>query len=505
LKDDNTFGLVDDLSMTVYDGNRLRKVTDSAGDQSGSDVMEFKDGYTQPDEEYIYYSNGSLMADYNRNICMIKYNYLTLPQSVQFRYGHRIEYLYDAAGVRHRTRHREANHDLNLNYSNWSLAEPAESDILHTTVTDYVGNKIYKNGVLKVILTEEGYIEKENNMFNPYYYLKDHLGNNRIVMNSSGTVVQATNHYPSGTSIAEYPRRTDQGVQPYKFGGKELDRTNGLDFYDFEARAFDPTLMRFTTIDPLAEKYYNISPYAYCANNPLRYIDPTGLAYRPKKNEDGEYDGFEWVDDLEAYDENNVLKDGYFDKAILFVDNGTWTIGTYQKNKYVSFNIGSATATVYDYTETVNEDGTVTQTPNTSTYNAMTNPSNPDVFGTVAKNQLLQAVKHDHKGDYPALQMRTLKGSANIPAEGGANPSNGSKFVGGANIHKAGKSNVTGFSITEKGMLIPNPAIEPSWLRTTTNIYSGISEGCFLIDVNKWNAFMGHFPAGVGKIGVINK
>jgi RHS repeat-associated protein len=133
--------------------------------------------------------------------------------------------------------------------------------------------------VLKVILTEEGYMERENNMFNPYYYLKDHLGNNRIVMNSSGTVVQATNHYPSGTSIAEYPRRTDQGVQPYKFGGKELDRTHGLDFYDFEARAFDPTLMRFTTIDPLAEKYYSISPYAYCGNNPVNAIDPTGMDY----------------------------------------------------------------------------------------------------------------------------------------------------------------------------------------------------------------------------------
>jgi RHS repeat-associated protein len=147
--------------------------------------------------------------------------------------------------------------------------------------------------VLKVILTEEGYMERENNMFNPYYYLKDHLGNNRIVMNSSGTVVQATNHYPSGTLIAEYPRRTDQGVQPYKFGGKELDRTHGLDFYDFEARAFDPTLMRFTTIDPLAEKYYSISPYAYCGNNPVNRIDPTGM---------------DWVEDEEG---NAIWKEEY--------------------------------------------------------------------------------------------------------------------------------------------------------------------------------------------------
>jgi RHS repeat-associated protein len=105
--------------------------------------------------------------------------------------------------------------------------------------------------------------------------MKDHLGNNRIVMDASGAVKQATNYYPSGTTMAE--RQTDQGVQPYKYNAKELDRTNGLDFYDYEARMYDPVLMRFTTIDPMAEKYYSVSPYAYCNNNPVNRIDPSGL------------------------------------------------------------------------------------------------------------------------------------------------------------------------------------------------------------------------------------
>jgi RHS repeat-associated protein len=117
---------------------------------------------------------------------------------------------------------------------------------------------------------------KENNTYTHHYYLKDHLGSNRIAMNSSGTVVQVNNYYPSGTTMAELPRRTDQGVQPYKYNGKELDRTNGLDFYDYEARMYDPVLMRFTTIDPMAEKYYAISPLAYCANNPVNMKDPDG-------------------------------------------------------------------------------------------------------------------------------------------------------------------------------------------------------------------------------------
>jgi len=52
-----------------------------------------------------------------------------------------------------------------------------------------------------------------------------------------------------------------------------------LDSYDFLARTYDPILARFTTMDPLCEKYYSISPYAYCGNNPVRYIDPTGMSY----------------------------------------------------------------------------------------------------------------------------------------------------------------------------------------------------------------------------------
>ena len=150
---------------------------------------------------------------------MFKYNYLTLPQLVQFRYGHRIEYTYDASEMKRTVKYREANHDMN--YYTWDDREPAETDfqsVQHRK--DYTGNKVYENNQLKLILTENGYIErnKDTGAYHRYYYLKDHLGNNRIVMNSSGAVVQLTNYYPSGMVMAE--------------------------------------------------KYYWISPYTYCANNP---------------------------------------------------------------------------------------------------------------------------------------------------------------------------------------------------------------------------------------------
>ena len=67
-------------------------------------------------------------------------------------------------------------------------------------------------------------------------------------------------------------------VQPYKYTGKELDRENGLNWYDFHARMYDPTTVHTTTLDPLAEKYLSMSPYLWCGGNPVRFVDPTGMS-----------------------------------------------------------------------------------------------------------------------------------------------------------------------------------------------------------------------------------
>ena len=82
-----------------------------------------------------------------------------------------------------------------------------------------------------------------------------------------------THYYPYGGILS---RSTKQGVQKFKYNGKEFDTMHGLNMYDYGARQQDPTTGLFTSMDPLCEKYYNISPYSYCTRNPIRYVDPDG-------------------------------------------------------------------------------------------------------------------------------------------------------------------------------------------------------------------------------------
>ena len=107
-----------------------------------------------------------------------------------------------------------------------------------------------------------------------YYYRKDHLGNNREVWRANDKkTLQRTQYYPSGLPWAECENAE---AQPYKYNGKEFIEMHGYDTYDYGWRGLQAAIMRFNTIDPLVEKYYSISPYAYCANNPVKYVDPDG-------------------------------------------------------------------------------------------------------------------------------------------------------------------------------------------------------------------------------------
>ena len=267
----SSYGLIDNLTFTLA-GNQLSRVDDAAAASAYNGGFEFKDGVKQANE-YTYDSNGNLTKDLNKGISTITYNVLNLPNMVTFSDGSTIAYTYGADGTKLKTVHKTGS---------------------TTTTTDYCGNVVYENGVQKLLLTDEGYVTLSDSKY--HYYLKDHQGNNRVVINQSGTVEETNHYYPFGGVFA-----SSGNVQPYKYNGKELDAKKGLNWYDYGARHYDAALGRFTTVDPSAENYYSTSPFTYCLNNPLNYIDPLGTDTVDVKDVD--WNKFDPKKDVVALDE----------------------------------------------------------------------------------------------------------------------------------------------------------------------------------------------------------
>ena len=150
--------------------------------------------------------------------------------------------------------------------------------------TAYIDNKEYNTlkgnpalTTLQRVYNAEGYAQNITATTpNYYYYRQDHLGNNREVwLANTKKTVQSTQYYPCGLPWASIASDS-VGLQERKYNGKEFVEMHGYDTYDYGARGYYAAIGRFQTVDPLAEKYYSISPYAYCAGNPVRYVDIQG-------------------------------------------------------------------------------------------------------------------------------------------------------------------------------------------------------------------------------------
>ena len=138
------------------------------------------------------------------------------------------------------------------------------------------------------------------------FYVKDHLGNNRMVVHPSGTVEQVNNYYPYGGLMAN---STNHNQQRYKYNGKELDRMHGLDWYDYSARWMDAAIGRWHVMDPLCEKYYDVSPYSYCGGNPINRVDLHGdsIMILDKASIDAIYNALQSETNLSIKFKNGVL------------------------------------------------------------------------------------------------------------------------------------------------------------------------------------------------------
>ena len=331
--------------------NRLRKVTESSLTTKG-----FKRQGAGGD--YTYDANGNLKTDPNEGITLIEYNHLNLPTKVTFNTGSTIEWLYDASGRKLRKTAIAASSTIGVNgqpiapgtYISTGLLTSTGTVSAGTTVTlkgklgvellpnfeaqsgsnfeavqdativgdiqDYVDGIEYKNGTFEAIYHAEGRVTTINGSLKYEYALRDHLGNTRLMFcdktgpqgvpdgvitqslsGETSEVTQEQHFYPFGMAMeGTWSNTPSVSDNKYQFGGKELNSDFGLDWMDFGARMYDAALGRWSTIDPMAEKYAPLSPYNYTLNNPIRFIDPDGMSVR---NDDGSvtFQGFAGVDE----------------------------------------------------------------------------------------------------------------------------------------------------------------------------------------------------------------
>ena len=315
-----SFGDIDNLSLT-YNGNLLKKVTDQCADLTYAGAMDFKDGANKT-VEYMWDANGNMTRDRNKKIESVEYNVLNLPEKIEYYDGHIVRYTYAADGRKLKVKYQISNVGvLELNGIDAGATmglmgggiipfDPPTDPLLPpgpvlptgptTYLTmDYCGDHIYRNGVLERTMNGYGYHADSTY----YYYIKDYQGNVRAVIDQNGDLREINNYYPYGGLMGA----ASAGIQPNKYGGKELDRQNGIDWYDFEARYQDPMLPMFTTIDPLAENTPGISPYAYCAGNPIRLIDINGRS--PIYSNSGKFLG---VDDKGLMGDAIIMEERFF-------------------------------------------------------------------------------------------------------------------------------------------------------------------------------------------------
>ena len=281
------FGLVDSLVMTL-DGNRVLSVEDGAGRLVYENSFDFKSNGGS--SVYEYDGNGSLSVDPYKGFAF-EYDLLGNLKRTESEYT--TSYVYSSTGERLSVKSKFNGCIIKPHPvfpSDWEEGgvifnatsdDSGDSDIMDRWKkagvprdTEFCGPFIFEYSVLDKFLFDGGYCTFKDGQASFHYYLQDLLGNNRAVVAEDGTVEQTTEYYPFGGIYGDVS--TNSGLQPYKYNGKEFDHYLGLDLYDYGARQYDPALVVWTGVDPLGEDNPEVSPYAYCGDNPVNAVDTDG-------------------------------------------------------------------------------------------------------------------------------------------------------------------------------------------------------------------------------------
>lgn len=238
--------LVDNLSYAYLSGSDKTNMLYSINDVTGNNT-----GVKAGISAYSYDLNGNMLTDASKSL-NLSYNLLNLPRTATVPAG-TVSYTYDAAGSKLRK----------------------VASIGAGTTTEYIHGLQYAGTTVDFVQTEEGRIISLSGTPNYEYALKDHLGNTRVTFDSAtgaGAPKQTDEYLPFGMDIPVGP--VPSAKNKYLYNGKEVQEE--FNQYDYGARFYDPVIARWTSVDPLAEKYSSLTPYNYTVNNPIRFIDPDG-------------------------------------------------------------------------------------------------------------------------------------------------------------------------------------------------------------------------------------
>ena len=224
---------------------------------SGNRLMGLTDGYLST-SSFGYDANGNLISDSRSGITSVTYNVLNLPQEMN---GGEVKYVYLSDGAK--------------------LAVVKDGSGLV-----YCGSMVYSGTFSAVSTSDEfestefsaGRLVKKSGSVSPEYHVNDYLCSVRVVTDSDGEVLERNDYSGYGKRLSSSVVSSAGVVaNRYRFGGKEEQSPVGIGWLDFGARMYDADLARWTTPDPLAYQYPGISPYVYCAGDPVNFVDPEGL------------------------------------------------------------------------------------------------------------------------------------------------------------------------------------------------------------------------------------
>ena len=272
----------DEILAYSYNGNLLRNISNSGTSGGGG--------------SFTHDTNGNLTRD-GLSTLDIDYNDRNLTSRISSGGATLAEYEYLADGTKLRALDGGGN------------GYQYRGSLIYTQTAGQTGSPAI---TLDCAVTSAGRIVRENtadgsSTYKVQHYLRDHLGSVRAVIDGdTGTVIEASDYYPFGKRIqvtapvsepvggSQYA--SEPAVAPvapatsvastsspnrWRFSGKEDQSFLGasIPLLDFGARMYNPAIARWTASDPMSEKYYGISPYVYCANNPILFTDIAGNSY----------------------------------------------------------------------------------------------------------------------------------------------------------------------------------------------------------------------------------